>query len=492
MSRARQGASEPFFHQREGLEALRRLRDSERLVIYCGAGVTIDRTGLSWVDLSRALMEVKEIPEPIADSLDALRLATIASHRFRNVHGKHTNRRLVDLMSSILYRRSNFVGGQLVDVLAQYARLRQKLGLETTLITTNYDTYLEAGFAAGSYELYDREQRKSSAAGTPPIRIVYIHGRVPGKRGKKSKAFLPLVVSESDYFKTEWQTTEILASHLQDADLLVLGSSLKDLPLLRALERTRHEHTGSTNYRVAVFAREHNPVLQDAKSTAYWDDFLEGYEVDGIYADFYGQISQFVHEAAVSTLVAPEEYFEERGHLRYGNRLNRWWRQWLKKNPRDLPERQRRDHETLLAGVQRLRTILNAPPEEGLKIEVWIRWRPNDRGLRLWASSVGPWSDISLLRDVSIVTDGHFVAVQAFRAGRPVVVEVSPGAGTRWVSYVATPVWVEAAPGYVAAGVVVAASLINAPHGKVGQGNGAAMRDALVFLDGLAYEILQA
>ncbi len=53
--------SEPaFFHDNTTKRAVVKLASSDRLVVYCGAGVTIDRTGLNWSELLARLFDREE------------------------------------------------------------------------------------------------------------------------------------------------------------------------------------------------------------------------------------------------------------------------------------------------------------------------------------------------------------------------------------------------------------------------------------------------
>ena len=158
-----------FFNQYDTLAAVKRLADSENLAIFCGAGLTIDRTGQSWGALvSRLLTDRGKIPpgdvsdqdaQNVCAILEPLHVASVVSHYLRenaDDDGKMESALHTSLQSH-LYPLSDWAAGRLVDNVIRLAIARARKHLAITLITTNYDTSLEEQF---------RNQREESEPGS--------------------------------------------------------------------------------------------------------------------------------------------------------------------------------------------------------------------------------------------------------------------------------------------------------------------------------------
>ena len=428
-----------FFHDNETKDAIVKLASFDRLVIYCGAGVTIDRTGLGWGDLVAQLSETSDkrqpAGEPTTQEVETLRkeftplqLASVLAERtFARHHSEDAARKsLVPKLQQALYEDSGWQSGALVSNIIRLAFGFVQLGKQVTIVTSNYDTYLEdeyltyrkavqknrphaeipgitARAATGTKQLFKNQRAKG---GIGKVEIIYLHGRIPraGNLGGR------LALSENDYHEIADPVVSILESLFTQTrtGVLVLGASLTDPPLLRALSRTRQS--------ISRPGIRHNPnriALVPASSTGfapYGEDFSSliqhltartlHFDVELLIPDFHFQIAQFCQEilTAVSLGKNPGEYLAEQTAARYGRRLRHWWEQWKARDEQLGPER------TFQALNQKLDSIKKSfasahrvkdPSGESLKIEFWVRNNPDDknRRLTLWGSSAGILKD---------------------------------------------------------------------------------------------------
>src|SRR5664280_1217555 len=147
-----------FFHDRSTREAIIRMADSESLVIYCGAGVTIDRTGLGWGQLLATVFAPDtstHLNYPSAADIailqlveDPLRLASILTRYSldRDESPEQLVQHLTPLLQNRLYKSTGWQRGLLAHNIAGLALSAATLGKTVHVVTTNYDTLLEDSF----------------------------------------------------------------------------------------------------------------------------------------------------------------------------------------------------------------------------------------------------------------------------------------------------------------------------------------------------------
>ncbi len=111
------------------------------------------------------------------------------------------------------------------------------------------------------------------------------------------------------------------------------------------------------------------------------------------------------------------------------------------------------------------------PAEEMLKLEVWIRWKPEAaRELRLWASSVGTWHDVAAMRRSEISPRSRYRSVHIFCHGAPIFLDDAE-VDSRWQTYLGLPVWLDGRRGVIPAGVITLASAEPLDTSSVNEGN---------------------
>jgi hypothetical protein len=501
-----QRSAHPVFSQPVTIGFIDELASSdEPLVIFAGGGVTVDRIGLSWAGLVRelftktdpdrqigvSLIEHAEMiverhePIPAATALLRLHVERLEDEdellAIRNIQGE---------LNGILYSNREWLGGRLATQIARLCLTRAAAGLKTAIVTSNFDAYLEETLenerAAMEDDALPKIRRRTAtelaSSGADPlfdsayIDLVYLHGYVP--KGAVGLELEPTaVLSECQYFESEEVVLQVLRAAFESARVLIIGSSLIDQPLLRALHRTKPIRP--RGFAVIPFQDEHwsydSREQQDAQ-TEYARLRLGDFAVAPAFVDFFGQIAQFVSEIDLATQNRPARYRDS--DFEYSGRLAKWWTNWRAmelERPHSLGPLSRRqfaDYRALTDARTEVETAVRvavgrADPNP-IKLECWLRWDPGHqderRKLRLWASSSGLLTTLNAMTEDDIHPGSPYVAVQTFCAGQPklVVAERLEQAGEfrrgRWRTYLATPIWIDA-PYSLTVGVVALAEM---------------------------------
>lgn len=494
-----------FFHSQQSKDAIVNIARATTLVIYCGAGVTMNRTGLSWYELVSELL----LQEAVGDSrahdrpedenaarrqLAVLRSALAPQHmasilsqtRLANAESEQTElSQLVHKLHTLLYRDNGWQSGVIVRNIIRLAFGFLRLDRRVVIVTTNYDDYLEQEFDA--YRRQVRRNRRERHAEPPPVpglkvsvlderhvwevrntggagqlEILYLHGRITQHRGYSGR----IVLSEWDYHQTNSMAIAVLSGlfGLPDSAVLVLGSSLTDPPLLTALADTRHGRPHDSRYALlpaqdAGITRAEN-LADFEKITDYVGRRGQHFGVRLLVPDFRYQIAQFCEEVYTSVLAPePESYLDEAAQMRYGLRLVAWWARWCQTEYNRRPEA---IYEVLTRTVDGVRRHLagfrvSKPTSnelERMKIELWIRDDPeSQRRLALWGSSVGVLVDRSTARTEDLSWGSGNASVRAFIEGQPQYVTKKvlnderqpdqPDRNTRWEAFVSVPILID-------------------------------------------------
>ncbi|MDX3659409.1 SIR2 family protein [Streptomyces sp. ID05-26A] len=467
------------------------------LVIYAGAGVTIDRTGLSWPALVEKLLG-KRKPLPVADAImktnTPLQAASIASQLYADRStGWETH--LVNEIRALLYEGRDWQQGGLARAVVSLAAELVDHGKTFHLATTNYDEFIQQ-----EMELLNLGRKDLGASRvdvpvsvietrhanpdfhlpdhTRPGQILHLHGYVPKEGGAQHAT---VVLSERDYMVAYKRSSAVLEELFEQHSVVILGSSLIDPPLLNALAATMPA-PGEDRLRVAVvplqgmgFPDVADATIEDVKSSVA--DRMKSFGVQAVIPDFYYQVAQLVTEvkvrvrrtAATSTTLPSRPYRE---------RLGTWWTFWHGARKGDFEARQQTDHDLLSQALGRIRATLGVPRDELMKLEIWVRWDPVKTGrLRLWASTASLWRNVEMMRSAEIVADSAYESVRAFCAGRPVIFpgddDAREGRSDRWHTYLCVPVRLDEQSGDLPVAVISLASMKVKPKSKINEDNGA-------------------
>ncbi|MGV9674949.1 SIR2 family protein [Nocardia sp. NPDC003482] len=487
-------ASNPFFSNDQTPKAVVDLAKAEKLTIYCGAGVTIDRTGLGWGDLIFELLKqlcdhtssndlTEEEAIHLRDTLSPLDLSSIYEQYAEDAGLVNPH---VPILQQKLYKGTVWKSGVLVRNVVRLAVGLTVLGKSITVITTNYDTYLEdelfaylrkfaplgrvcrtPGFVVRCLGVKDPIRRVPSIHGGGVIEIVYVHGRVP----PKDNATGTLVVSERNYHSVRSAVTRRLTASFDGSSILILGASLTDPPLLASLHATRDRApSGGDPGRYALMPASATGLTKFGKDAyprlgEHFAQRMNRYGVELLMPDFNSQIAQFCQEILTCAEMGAdlEKYAcaSPKAPERYGERLCAWWDRWI---AGEVAGDHDKIHSTLIARLEELKSIKTwgKDPNEVYKLELWVRYLPRENGTRrlaLWGGSMGILSDRKILKfeDIELTTDN--ASVRSFIEGKPVWLdradrdkpEVSPRRrqwilhlGGRWDRYLAVPIRLDA------------------------------------------------
>lgn len=512
-----------FFHMDETKRAIVKLASCEKLVIYCGAGVTIDRTGLTWGDLVEQLFETSDRSQsphdPSAEELKILRreltplqLASVLAERTQEHHAteKEARNSLIPKIQQALYKGTGWQSGALVPNIIRLSFGLIHLGKQVTIITSNYDTYLEEEYSHYRSELRTNPELKNSpppdiagmvvcAAGmkrlfrnTKPdgnadsIEIVYLHGRIPLTGGLGGR----LALSEKDYHQVSDTVVGTLHKSFSKpkTGVLILGTSLTDPPLLRALFDTKPAQNGkitpdwkrvalvpATSTGFSKYSEDFSRLVQSLKMRT------NHFGVELLVPDFHYQIAQFCQEVltAISLSKDTELYMAPDSSARYGKRLGEWWDAWQEQERRLGPEY---IYDALNQRLKSIRELLrknaNDPSRELMKVELWVRHDPNNvRRLALWGASTGVLQDRSVLHFEELDLNTSNASVKAFIEGRPQYMArqdlANEGAvpNSRWRSYLSVPIRIDLADGTIPVGVITLASMREKAVSEIPEGS---------------------
>lgn len=478
-----------FFHRPETREMIAKLAGWSGWTIYVGAGGSVDRTGLTWSRLVDELLEDfvadADLRRVVLAQHGEQRAATIACSLYGD--DDDSTDRITRKIQELLYGNPGFLAGRMLPFVAGLAVTLWLVGSPVAIVTPNYDSYLldeirlqlDPSEAMSPAELATLVRHYVARGANETLEVleehladqaitfVSLHGYIP----KRGEAVSPPVVSEADYHRTSDDSTKLLTRLFADRNLLILGSSLTDPPLVSALHQTKRPSTGLSDVdppreRVAVLPLQGTewasvPREQMPQAVQLTEQRLETLDVESIFPDFFGQVGQFVHE--VTKCIEFGDVDDLRAFTskrRYGSRLTQWWGDWIAMTQGAAGSQA--NHHSLLRDVcAEVAEILNTSPSEPLKLEAWVRWQPseNRRELALWASSVGTWPDIQSMRRDTISPDSPYRSVQAFCNGSPTFMSARPGESTRWKTYLAVPVWLARDNGWLQVGVLSLASM---------------------------------
>lgn len=447
----------PFFESPLTGAVIDRVAGEESpLLLYCGAGVTIDRTGHSWSALIQSCFpdrHSKNYPQgPRRADIEAQatiapeQLASSLVHTLRAV-AAGSKKSLQDTLRKRIKRSlygtaASWQGGRLSSNIVQLALFRSLRDRRTTIFTTNYDDHIEQ-----RYHEIRRTIQSLPEIGVPGLRVmgiqspdpihdvaplrmdpdatssyvtvVYLHGRVPAN----GQVSWPIVLDENSYAATAPRVGSALIQGFKDHPLsLIIGSSLQDLPLVRALSSTRSE-----GERLALLTKgSHAYDLSadgDSLALELLRDRAAELAVSPVLADFHGQIAQLTNEIKLRTAF-PKPRSDAPLSWNYMDRLDSWWQAWSVESGIDaqLPENL---HIALQGALPLFDIAPNDDPlrveAERYRLELWVRAFPiaPERQLVRWATSDGRTLDGAKGKCGPLDTASYLAPVRAFIEGRP-------------------------------------------------------------------------
>jgi hypothetical protein len=200
---------------------------------------------------------------------------------------------------------------------------------------------------------------------------------VPHNRKNAYEEFLrPPIFSEGQYFDTYKRSLTVLSQVFDKRNILLLGTSIMDPPLVSALLNTKQ--SSSANSRMAIMPLQSGKFYMTSTaptpspSLCEWStERLRELGTKAIYPDFYFQVGQLFHEAQMCIAHGDRDSMSiASSSRRYGSRVECWWSKWFKKNC-GLQSTQAKHHQLLADELAQVREALRSPINESLKLEAW-------------------------------------------------------------------------------------------------------------------------
>jgi hypothetical protein len=501
-----------FFEDDDIQHAIQRVSEWPNIVIYLGAGATVDRTGLAWItlidELLQPLVGLQSLRSALLGMYTPVQAASVVHDLYEERYGVDNDpadrgstttpaeRAIVRRLQDLLYGPRECMNGRLLESACSLAVAFHRAGRKACLVTPNYDHFLLETLTSMTADdanvsilpvLADDPNRSNidTILEDGEFPCVYLHGLVPSSGNAPSQP----VISERQYHDRAENSATILQELMKDRNVLIVGSSLTDAPLLEALQDTKPAKKEATSdvadsgperpgtERIAFLplqGREWRAIDHDSTR-----DHVQGlvqkrlhlFDVNPIYPHFFFQVGQFIDEVRTCLRHAQEnvKYTDYVCPYRYGARLESWWDRWLGVTQAS-PDAQREHHDLLRETIPVIAELVAAPPSEMLKVEVWLRWRPeSERLLCLWASSVGNWPEVRSMRQDNIGVDSQYRSVRIFCAGAPMFLpaDIASGEESRWKTYFGLPIWLEADGAVAPVGVVTLASMLDETRSSV-------------------------
>lgn len=496
-----------FFDRTSTRELIRRLGTPLDWTIYVGLGGTIDRTGMAWDSLVVNLLSQFEPDNAtrrlIVEKHGPVNTSTMIETMIYSEYSTNHLARMRSLIAQSLYGNQRFMAGRILRSLASFAIANAAAGGSVVFVTPNYDMYLHEELEKFAARLEVEElllplivadrstPRKEymKAVENGKIGCVHIHGYVHEDEAQSQGE---PVLGEFTYHRTARRTQRVLKDMFSNRHLLIMGSSLTDGPLVNALLEGNIPDNDTpsgatltpTVNRVAIMPLQSNEWRSSDRveldRLIGWNKTrLAALNVEVAHPDFYGQVGQLFTElgGAIEASDAPH-MSDHHWHRRYTERLEGWWNDWRSWATAEgcSPSEEFLAHEDLATLLSQIRVIIGAPPDEGLKLELWCRWdpRPRSRVLKLWAASNSSWPDLATKHADAIRLGAKYRAVEVFCSGAPRFLYADDTGSaehqkSRWRTYFGWPIWLDEAGGQLPVGVMMISSLREADDPLVTQ-----------------------
>lgn len=423
----------------------REITQSKRVVIFCGAGVTIGRTGVSWGELVRQVGRKTLCTEKDqlsfcracenffgSTSFTAEQKASVAAAKV------HDDTTINEVIAETLYENSGYQEGRLLNALTNLIMEMLIEHKDIDIVTTNYDTHIEDSILS-LIKAYKNNEKKELPeeqcprmiitilkddgleeeipihdGGGSTVNFVYVHGRVDSD----GAALGTVVFSEKDYEKSHNRTTKKLMKLFENSPTIIVGSSLVDTPLIRSLlGLARAESKGGRvhYHRYAVMARvlEGNEASNELQVLR-----AEQLGLKALFYDYYDEIPDIFWNLYAFVLKGVEDSEEDLPCELAKN-------DWVKKAEERSRERtiSTQVYEYSARFAREIRNTFGVE-DEYLKIEFWFLegddGQTRRRFLKVWTNSAGPVYTRGLRRceEITPANAERVASVQSFVDGR--------------------------------------------------------------------------
>lgn len=500
------------------------INDSKSIVIYCGAGVTADRTGVGWLGLiNRAadkLMECsdsgliknletcftsddcqddkklqsarKAVKEYLNDEDVPLEVkATMVEALAKNGNNIENNDAIQKVFAEALYRDSGWHRGRTLQKLVDFIVISACMGKSISIITTNYDTYIERAirerlkFLNGLNPSEDSESKKPlpkwswdpyERVNSEPndevrevevpkvlfqgdkegssIEVNYIHGRITENGGLDGS----LVFSERNYADGHDRTVKKLIKWFEKGPTIIVGASLNDVPLVRSLlefkrtikERVEGSHAGiyAILRRIAIDSEDISDQFQLSRAGVLGIKLLmfDSYnDIPDIFSNLIALCAQGIdgYGGKLPCELALEDWIGQTA--KFSRKISEYGYEMSSIVIDEI-------FKKLIGEEEKIKG-----EEEKIKIEFWFvgyaEGSSDEKVLRVWTNSVGPTFTTGLRREEGILRDNEkkVASVKAYCSGIPEIISIDElnvgidekknrdASAGRWKTFLAVP-----------------------------------------------------
>ncbi len=439
-----------------------------RLIDRLAKHSSLDEKSVKSLDESSADLQ-RKAEEAFALLRSARRGATLQSH---------------EIVAETLYESNESCPppGPLAQSLARLLRVR---GFVDTIVTTNYDTILEAAiekelrlagnpapriisktlekeFAYSADELTPlSELCELPASPDETIVVLHLHGLASKKYGVV-KAETPFLLSEADYLQYEDEIHSVVRDALERRDSIIVGMSMTDRNLLKPLHSSATCNSGRKHAQFSHFILSTLP-LRDSRQTRISADigkatalYLEtNLKTKPILLKSRAQVNQLAKDLALWNQVAKRE---ESAAINLDLDAASSERELLHELHRNLNDDEiRKNAQLALRDEQRaiskiIESVASYGNDELFALYFWARhcepappdpetFRPAGYAIELMLNSFQFSQDRDLTRkNIRITEDSKFTAAKAMYQGVAVCDPLQPGqSSTLWSSILAVP-----------------------------------------------------
>jgi hypothetical protein len=396
------------------------------VTVIVGAGASIEANLPSWPRLIRSLLETvaerQVTKEARAGWIQAVEAeGPLAAAAVAEVLAGED---FIALLRSALY-----TGGQaryVPQALArQVAWLKEKLGDSMTIATANFDVLLEQALREETdLQVHSYVGQRRCPAGEAAV--YHLHGRLASQYPRTGR----IILSEASYSMTQsresWQD-RFMSDALRDTLCLFVGLSFTDPNLIRWLYRNSSAEGPS---HVAIFVRQGEPNLAPTVRPSIEAATRERWRrahVSAVWADFYGEVAQCLHEIGLRRTRSSVADFETRVSTTYQRARS----VFVPGSLRRFRNLQDELSDVLLGVLGDIRAQAEADGielrDEKLGLALWALDHTRKK-LVLWANADRRYNDSTQLLEVPLEFASEWVAVEAVTTGT--VVQRDPGVYT--------------------------------------------------------------
>jgi NAD-dependent SIR2 family protein deacetylase len=456
------GSRPRYLGDESTIAALDRIAEHEGpITLIVGAGASMEAGLPSWPELIGRLLNTvaEEQFEPAVrqDWIEVIREESLTAAA-AVVHAlTGDDETFVERVREALYGDNPTTVYQPQALAQQVAWMKRELGGAVKIATGNYDGLIEAALDAEGLTVHSYIQGREEPAGSAAV--YHLHGRLIPSYPRTGR----IVLGDADYARVQqersWQDT-FMRDALDRTLCVFVGASLTDPNLIRWLYR--YSTPPAARRHLAIFVRQASPDLRppvraavETATRARWAEV----GVDAVFADFFGEIAQLLHEAVLRRGGALEEPFHDRAQERF-QRARQVFAPDEAEQLRPAQDRASAYLRQLLKGVRAIAAAGDVDLSgETLGLALWGVDHENGR-VGVWAMSDRRFSEPQAVIYNNFEYRSDWVAIEAVTRGVPV--EADPRVyASRWRLIRGVPIVVPAAggPGRTISGVLTLTSM---------------------------------